>query len=101
MNGLEMPEAVSGARIQGYQGISEQSRTFAVAAEVIGGGRSQREKDHTALDIDTDRSPRVNAAAPVPRIFGPGIISELPLLRDRVESPEQFTRTRIKGAHIP
>ncbi len=90
VHGLEVPEALAGARVEREQRVAEEVGALAIAAEHVVGRRAEREVGDPAPLVDRDLAPRVHAAGPLPCALGPGVVAELARVRDRVEGPHQL-----------
>ena len=97
---LEMPHAFAGSGIQTNDTLGKEVVTKPMAAVVVVRGRSERDIDVTELQVGAQRSPRVGGAGVPPRAIFPGLVSELTLLRDRVELPDFFARANIEAPDV-
>ena len=84
---LEMPETLSGFRIEREQRVGEQIVPDTVRAVEVECRRAGGGEHDAALLIDGDARPGVRATGDLPRIGRPRIVSELAGARDRVKDP--------------
>ena len=86
---LIMPDALAGARVECDDAVREQVVANAIRAVEVEGRRARGGKNHRALRVDRHARPRIGATRNLPRLGGPGIVSEFTRMRDRVETPAQ------------
>ena len=100
MDGLEVPQALAGARVEREQAVAEQVRADAVGAVEIVGRRAGREVGDAALLVDGDLAPGVGAADVLPGVLRPGVVAELARMRNGVERPDQLAGEDVVRAEI-
>ena len=93
VNRLKVPKIFSGSRIQSKQAIGEKAVTRTVAAIQFVLGRCSREIYDAALLINRKFAPDVHPAHIFVSILGPGVVSHFARTRNRVEHPDQFSRS--------
>src|SRR5512145_3157974 len=89
MHQLEVPEALSSARLERHDRGSEQIRSNPIRTIEIVRGRSERDEDDTATDVDGHLAPIVDAADVLPGVLRPCLVAELTRPRHRMERPHQ------------
>ena len=62
--------------------------------------RAERHVDDTALDVDREEAPDVDARTVLPAVAAPGVDVLLARARHRLERPDQLPRVHIPGAHV-
>jgi hypothetical protein len=100
MNGLEMPETLARAGIEGKEAVCEEVRALAIRAVEVVGRRSGRHERDPARLVDRDLAPHVNAADLLPRILRPRVVPVLAGARDGVERPDQRARDDVVGPDV-
>ena len=99
MNHLEMPDALAGAGVEGHQALREQIVAGAVAAIKIVGGRLGRQIDVAQLEVGAHHGPDAAVAGVAPGFFLPGLDTEIALLGNRAEGPDQLAATHVVAAN--
>ena len=100
VNGLEMPEPLSGAGIERQHAIRVEVVAGTVAAvEFVLGGRGVHVSDAPSR-VDRDLAPHIDAAHVLVGALGPGIVACFAGPRDGVKDPHQLTGYGVKGADI-
>ena len=100
MHDLEMPDALSGGRIEGKQRVRIEIVSGTIAAPKIGCGGSGRHKNDAPLGVESGSGPGIGATANAPCIFGPAVHTELIGVWNRMEGPPHFTRVEVESANI-
>ena len=100
LDGLEVPQALPGARVEGDEGIGEEVVAEAVGSVEVGGGRTGGNEHDAALGVDRHARPVVGGTGIGPAILGPSLIAELAGVGDGVEGPVEFASADVIGADI-
>ncbi len=100
MNGLEVPDALTGIRIQAEKalGVNVVAVTHTTPVVVRGGRRGQ--VDITQLVIGGHHRPDVGIARLFPRLVFPGLVELLPWTRNRMKAPLELSRMRIVRPYV-
>src|SRR3954470_9494578 len=94
-DGLKMPFALPRHRVQAYQGISKQIVAMPVCSIKVEGSRAGWHKNQPAFHIYRRAGPVIGRSRSLPRTWRPGVIPELPRMRNRMKAPAKFS-----GRHI-
>ena len=94
--GLEVPQIFSRVRIDRNDGVRIQVVARTVAAVKIRRRIFDREVHEAEIFIDGNLSPDARVARVNPRLFFPGVVPELALLRNRVEDPEPLAALDVE-----
>src|SRR5262245_43219001 len=100
MDGLKMPDPLSRSCVQRHDAIAEEVVSLTVAAIVILCRRSEGQKNHATFGVNAENRPSVYAAAVLPGITCPGIVTELAWLWNNMKPPHQFAGIDIEGAYV-
>ena len=100
VGGLEVPQVLAGAGVEGKDAIGKEVGSFAVGTvEVIGGG-AEGEVGDAAFFVDGDFPPGVDAANPFVCVFRPGVVAHFAGVGDGVEGPHEFACAGVVGAEV-
>src|SRR5437867_6119062 len=99
MDHLVVPDKLARGGIQRYQRVAEKTLTFPVCAIKIVGRRSDRQKYHSPIDIDTHNRPHIGSRAVNPAVTFPSLVTYLARPRNSVKSPDQLPRPGVEGAN--
>src|SRR5689334_11625354 len=100
MNKLIMPDPFAGACVQAHQCVSEQSRARPSASVPVVSRRGDGQKDITERVVRRHHRPYIRVARVLPRVIIPGLVSNLALLCDRVERPEELAGSYVEAALV-
>src|SRR5688572_10067749 len=100
MHGLEMPDALPGFRIERKQRVREQIRADAAAAIEVGRGRACWDVNNATVHIQAHSRPRVRTAGGLPRLDGPGVVTDLARTRNGVKGPPDSPGANVIGANV-
>ena len=101
MHDLEVPQALSRARVEREQAVAEQIVALAIAAVEIVRRRAGRQKDDAVLLVEREIAPRVRAARVPEGILGPRLVSVFTGPRNRVERPHELAAEHVVRADVP
>ena len=97
---LEMPLAFARLAVERNEALGEQVVPQPVAAVPVVGRRAEGQIDEPEVFVRGDQRPHVRVARVLPGIVLPGLVPELPRLRNRVEGPAQLASHRIEAADV-
>src|SRR4051812_6168796 len=101
MHCLEVPDAFAGFRVQRQFTIAEQVIAQPVTTIKVKRGRTGRNVNDAGLLIYRHSGPVIGAAAFLPCVFRPGVITEFAGTRNGMKTPVLFSGANIIGADIP
>ena len=100
VDGLEVPEALAGACVEGEGAVAEEAGAGAVAAPFVVGGRAGAHEDDAALVVEGEAVPDVGGADFLPGVGRPGVVAELGGVGDGVEDPSALAGADVEGADV-
>jgi hypothetical protein len=100
VDGLKVPLALAGVRIEREEGVGEEVVAVAVAAVEIEGGGAGGHIDDAALRVEAHAGPGVGGAGVGVGFGGPGFIAEFAGLGDGVEDPGDGAGADVEGADV-
>ncbi len=100
MDGLEVPQAPAGLRVERDEAVGEQVVAGAVAAEEVVARRADRDEDDAVFLVDRELAPVVTATGRRERRRGPGVGTNLTRLRDGMKHPRQLAGEDVISLHI-
>src|SRR4051794_5757168 len=100
MNHLEVPQPLSGSRIERQQAIGEQvgAGTVGAVKVVLGAGRGS--VHYAPLLVDRKLTPNVCATYLLPCVLGPALVSILTGMWDRVKGPNHVARWDVESPQM-
>src|SRR5687767_1653267 len=100
MHDLEVPDALSGSRIEAEHGLAEQVFAFAPPAVPVVARRPHGQVEQATRAVDGERCPDIRVARVFPRAIFPRVVAVLAGARHRPESPDALARARIEGLDV-
>src|SRR3954468_19050111 len=100
MHCLEVPDAFAGFRVQRQFTIAEQVIAQPVTTVKVKRGRTGRNVNDAGLLIYRHSGPVIGAAAFLPRVFRPGVITEFAGMRNGMKTPALLSGADIIGAYV-
>src|SRR5689334_25159880 len=100
VNRLEVPEVFARPRIQSEKRIGVEIIARAVSAVKFVLCRCERKIDDTALYINCDLAPYIDAAHVFVRVRRPRIVSGFAGARNRMKDPDKFAGADVECANI-
>ena len=100
VDALKVPDALSGLRIQRKFAVGEQVVANAVSTVKIEGRRTCRYVNYAGFLIERHPGPIVYAAAFLPGIFRPGVVTELARMWNGMKDPALLSGVNVVGTDV-
>src|SRR5271168_2130857 len=100
MGHLEVPDTLAPPGLHANEALSKETIARPVHPVVIVRRRSERQVHVAEFVVGAQHRPEVCGTSRLRGSVLPGVVTEVALVRDRVEGPKQFAGSDIKAAHV-